>query len=89
MVQGVVVVVLVDSIRNVLFVGFLNVELDFGTDLLLLLLLQNSSDLVGLIQMMIMAFNEVPPVYSKPKTAQPPPSAYPTPYPTNPPGERD
>ncbi|KAK3865025.1 hypothetical protein Pcinc_029334 [Petrolisthes cinctipes] len=47
----------------------------------------NSSDLVGLIQMMIMAFNEVPPVYAKPKSAHPtPPTAYPTPYPTNPPG---
>ncbi|XP_071525420.1 tumor susceptibility gene 101 protein isoform X3 [Panulirus ornatus] len=47
----------------------------------------NSSDLPGLIQIMIMTFSEMPPVYTKPKTAQPTTgSPYPTPYPTNPPG---
>ncbi|XP_076032755.1 tumor susceptibility gene 101 isoform X3 [Oratosquilla oratoria] len=44
----------------------------------------SSSDLMGLIQIMIMTFGEMPPVYSKPKTASPAP--YQTPYPTNPPG---
>lgn len=48
---------------------------------------QNSSDLPGLIQIMIMTFSEMPPVYSKPKTAQPPGATpYPLPYPTNSPG---
>ncbi|XP_045623851.1 tumor susceptibility gene 101 protein isoform X2 [Procambarus clarkii] len=47
----------------------------------------NSSDLPGLIQIMIITFSEMPPVYSKPKSAQPATgSPYPTPYPTNPPG---
>nr|XP_027217186.1 tumor susceptibility gene 101 protein-like isoform X5 [Penaeus vannamei] len=47
----------------------------------------NSSDLPGLIQIMIMTFSEMPPVYSKPKTAQPPGATpYPLPYPTNSPG---
>ncbi|XP_042214351.1 tumor susceptibility gene 101 protein-like isoform X2 [Homarus americanus] len=47
----------------------------------------NSSDLPGLIQIMIMTFSEMPPVYSKPKSAQPTTGGpYPTPYPTNPPG---
>ncbi|KAF2352525.1 Steadiness box (SB) domain [Trinorchestia longiramus] len=45
----------------------------------------NSSDLIGLVQVMIMTFSEMPPVYAKPKTgmspAQPPAA---TPYPTNP-----
>lgn len=50
--------------------------------------LQNSSDLPGLIQIMIMTFSEMPPVYSKPKTAQPPGATpYPLPYPTNSPGK--
>ena len=54
-----------------------------------LLNFQNSSDLVGLVQMMIMTFSEMPPVYAKPKnsTAQPPSVATPypaTPYPTQP-----
>ncbi|KAK7073913.1 hypothetical protein SK128_026677 [Halocaridina rubra] len=47
----------------------------------------NSSDLPGLIQIMIMTFSEMPPVYSKPKNAQPTTGApYPTPYPSTNPG---
>ncbi|XP_068250029.1 tumor susceptibility gene 101 protein isoform X5 [Palaemon carinicauda] len=47
----------------------------------------SSSDLPGLIQIMIMTFSEMPPVYSKPKTAQPGTGApYPTPYPSGTPG---
>ncbi|KAK8752863.1 hypothetical protein OTU49_007993 [Cherax quadricarinatus] len=47
----------------------------------------NSSDLPGLIQIMIITFSDMPPVYSKPKSALPTAgSPYPTPYPTNPPG---
>lgn len=47
----------------------------------------NASDLPGLIQMMIMTFSEMPPVYSKPKNAPAAPAAgtpgYPPPYPAN------
>ncbi|XP_066984343.1 tumor susceptibility gene 101 protein isoform X8 [Macrobrachium rosenbergii] len=47
----------------------------------------SSSDLPGLIQIMIMTFSEMPPVYSKPKTAQPTTGApYPSPYPSGTPG---
>uniref|UniRef100_A0A0P4VXH4 UEV domain-containing protein n=1 Tax=Scylla olivacea TaxID=85551 RepID=A0A0P4VXH4_SCYOL len=46
----------------------------------------NSSDLVGLIQIMIMVFNEMPPVYSKPKTHTTTASPYPTSFPGNMPG---
>ncbi|CAL4073531.1 unnamed protein product, partial [Meganyctiphanes norvegica] len=50
----------------------------------------NSSDLPGLIQLMIMTFSEMPPVYSKPKNAAAAPAAgpqgYPPPYPANTPG---
>ncbi|KAB7505427.1 Tumor susceptibility protein [Armadillidium nasatum] len=44
----------------------------------------NSSDLLGLIQIMIMTFAEMPPVYAKPKNCSP--SQFPTPYPTQPSG---
>lgn len=47
----------------------------------------NSSDLPGLIQIMIMTFSEMPPVYSKPKNAQTGTGTpYPTPYPSGTPG---
>ncbi|KAA0195852.1 hypothetical protein HAZT_HAZT011620 [Hyalella azteca] len=47
------------------------------------------SDLIGLVQVMIMTFSEMPPVYAKPKRAPPTPAqpAMPnptTPYPTQP-----
>lgn len=45
----------------------------------------NSSDLVGLIQIMIMVFNEMPPVYSKPKTHPTTTTPYPS-FPSNMPG---
>lgn len=38
--------------------------------------LQNSSDLLGLIQVMIVTFGDQPPVFAKPKDAD-------LPYPTN------
>lgn len=48
----------------------------------------NSSDLVGLVQMMIMTFSEMPPVYAKPKgggnQAPPPATTTATPYPATP-----
>ena len=47
--------------------------------------LQSTSDLMGLIQIMIMTFAEVPPVYSKPRNSGNSPAHYPTPYPSQPP----
>ncbi|MCL4133062.1 UNVERIFIED_CONTAM: hypothetical protein GTU68_023800 [Idotea baltica] len=44
----------------------------------------NSSDVMGLIQIMIMTFAEMPPVYAKPRNASP--AHFPTPYPTQPTG---
>ncbi|XP_050695886.1 tumor susceptibility gene 101 protein-like [Eriocheir sinensis] len=41
----------------------------------------NSSDLVGLIQIMIMVFNEMPPVYSKPKNVTTSSTPYPSAFP--------
>ncbi|XP_018022226.1 tumor susceptibility gene 101 protein isoform X1 [Hyalella azteca] len=42
------------------------------------------SDLIGLVQVMIMTFSEMPPVYAKPKGAPPTPAQPAMPYPTTP-----